>query len=50
MGFCHANDLSYSGKLEDDVKKFKKGDEIEVKVLEVKPKIKELNLVLNNLG
>ena len=37
-GFLHANDLSYSSKPEDEVKKFQKGDEIEVKVLEVKPK------------
>ena len=37
-GFLHANDLSYSTKPEDEIKKYKKGDEIEVKVLEIKPK------------
>ena len=37
-GFLHANDLSYIGKPEDEIKKYNKGDEIEVKVLEVKPK------------
>ncbi len=37
-GFLHANDLSYVSKPEDEIKKYQKGDEIEVKLLEVKPK------------
>ena len=37
-GFLHANDLSYIGKPEEEIKKYNKGDEIEVKVLEIKPK------------
>ena len=37
-GFLHANDLSYSGKPDDEIKKYQKGDEIEVKVLEIKSK------------
>ena len=37
-GFLHANDLSYSTKPDDEIKKYKKGDEIKVKVLEIKPK------------
>ena len=43
-GFLHANDLSYSGKPEDEVKKYNKGDEIDVKVLEVKPQEQKIKL------
>ena len=35
-GFLHANDLGYVNKLEDELKKFKKGDQIKVKVLKLK--------------
>ena len=49
-GFCHANDLSYSGKPEDDVKKFKKGDEIEVKVLEIRPEDQRVKFGVKQLG
>ena len=35
-GFLHANDLSYNGNPDDELKKFKKGDKIKVKVLEIK--------------
>ena len=35
-GFLHANDLSYLNKPEEELKKFKKGDKIKVKVLEIK--------------
>ena len=31
-GFLHANDLSWSAKPEDEIKKYKKGDELEVMV------------------
>ena len=34
-GFLHANDLSYTGKPEDELKKYKKGTKIKVKVLEI---------------
>jgi small subunit ribosomal protein S1 len=34
--FLHCNDLSYSKDSEDELKKFKKGDNIKVKVLEIK--------------
>tara|TARA_Y100001958_G_scaffold150936_1_gene135308 strand:+ start:446 stop:2173 length:1728 start_codon:yes stop_codon:yes gene_type:complete len=37
-GFLHANDLSYTAKPEDEIKRYQKGDEIEVKILEIKPK------------
>ncbi len=35
-GFLHANDLSYLGKPDEELKKFSKGDKIKVKVLEIK--------------
>ena len=35
-GFCHANDISYFGNPEEELKKFKKGDKVKVKVLEIK--------------
>ena len=35
-GFLHANDLSYLNKPEEELKNFKKGDKVKVKVLEIK--------------
>ena len=34
-GFLHANDLSYIGKPEDELRKYKKGDNLKVKILEI---------------
>jgi Ribosomal protein S1 len=34
-GFLHANDLSYTGKPEEELKKYKKGNKLKVKVLEI---------------
>ncbi len=34
--FLHSNDLSYTGNPEEELKKYKKGDEIKVKILEIK--------------
>ena len=34
-GFLHANDLSYTGKPEDELKKYKKGSKLKVKILEI---------------
>ncbi len=34
-GFLHANDLSYTGKPEEELKKYKKGIQLNVKVLEI---------------
>ncbi len=48
-GFLHANDLSYSGKPEDEIKKYNKGDEINVKVLEVKPKDQRIKFGVKQL-
>ena len=35
-GFLHCNDLSYSGNPEEELKKYKKGDKLKVKILEIK--------------
>ncbi len=34
--FLHSNDLSYTENPEDELKKYKKGDELKVKILEIK--------------
>ena len=34
-GFLHANDLSYNGKPEEELKKYKKGIKLKVKILEI---------------
>ncbi len=34
--FLHANDISYSGNPEEELKKFKKGEKLKVKILEIK--------------
>ena len=34
--FLHANDLSYKGKSEEELKNFKKGEKLKVKILEIK--------------
>tara|TARA_Y100001970_G_scaffold140436_1_gene172865 strand:- start:5316 stop:7049 length:1734 start_codon:yes stop_codon:yes gene_type:complete len=48
-GFLHANDLSYNSKPEDEVKKYSKGDEIKVKVIEIKPKDQKIKLGVKQL-
>ena len=48
-GFLHANDLSYTDKPEDEIKKYSKGDEIEVKVLEIKPKEQRIKFGVKQL-
>ena len=48
-GFLHANDLSYSFKPEDEIKKYTKGDEIEVKILEIKPKEQKIKFGVKQL-
>ena len=35
-GFLHANDISYTGNPGEEIKKFKKGDKLKVKILEIK--------------
>ena len=35
-GFLHANDISYQGNPEEELKKYKKGEKLKVKILEIK--------------
>ncbi len=35
-GFLHANDLTYTGNPDEEIKKYKKGDKLKVKILEIK--------------
>ncbi len=48
-GFLHANDLSYTAKPEEEIKKYKKGDQIEVKVIEVKSKEQKIKFGVKQL-
>ena len=49
-GFLHANDLSYTGKPEDELKKYKKGDKLNVKILEIKKDEQKIRVGLKQLG
>ena len=48
-GFLHSNDLSYSGKAEDELKKYKKGDKLKVLVLEIKKSDQKVRVGLKQL-
>ncbi len=48
-GFLHSNDLSYTGKPEDELKKHKKGDKLRVKVLEIKKDEQKVRVGLKQL-
>ena len=48
-GFLHANDLSYSSKGDEEIKKYQKGDKLEVKVLEVKPNEQKIKFGVKQL-
>ena len=49
-GFLHANDLSYINNPEEELKKFKKGDNIKVKVLEIKKEDQKVRVGLKQIG
>ena len=49
-GFLHANDLSYTNNPEEELKKFKKGDELNVKILEIKKEEQKVRVGLKQLG
>ena len=49
-GFLHANDLSYTNNPEEELKKFRKGDEIKVKVLEIKKEEQKIRVGHKQLG
>ena len=48
-GFLHSNDLSYTGKPEEELKKYKKGDELKVKILEIKKTDQKVRVGLKQL-
>ena len=48
-GFLHSNDLSYSGKPEDELKKYKKGEKLKVRVLEIKKDEQKVRVGLKQL-
>ncbi len=45
-GFLHANDLTYDKNPEEEIKKYKKGEKLKVKVLEIKPDQQKLRIGL----
>ena len=49
-GFLHANDLSYLNNPEEELKKYKKGENINVKVLEIKVDEQKVRVGLKQLG
>tara|TARA_B100001250_G_scaffold411615_1_gene440704 strand:+ start:402 stop:2135 length:1734 start_codon:yes stop_codon:yes gene_type:complete len=49
-GFLHSNDLSYTGKPEEELKNFKKGDKIKVKILEIKQEEQKVRIGLKQLN
>ncbi len=48
-GFLHSNDLSYTGKPEDELTKYKKGDQLKVKILEIKKTEQKVRVGLKQL-
>ena len=48
-GFLHSNDLSYTGKPEEELKKYKKGDDLKVKILEIKKTDQKVRVGLKQL-
>ncbi len=49
-GFLHANDLSYTNNPEDELKKYKKGDNLKVRVLEIKKEEQKVRIGLKQMG
>ena len=48
-GFLHSNDLSYTGKPEEELKKYKKGEKLKVKILEIKTSEQKVRVGLKQL-
>ena len=48
-GFLHSNDLSYSGKPEQELLKYKKGDKLKVRILEIKKTDQKVRVGLKQL-
>ena len=49
-GFLHANDLSYVGNPDEEIKKYKKGAKLKVKILEVKKDENKVRVGLKQTG
>ena len=49
-GFLHANDLSYTNNPDEELKKFKKGEKIKVKILEIKKDDQKIRVGLKQMG
>ena len=49
-GFLHANDLTYLGNAEEELKKYKKGEKVKVRVLEIKKDEQKIRVGLKQLG
>ncbi len=49
-GFLHANDLSYNNNPDEELKKYKKGDKIKVKILEIKKEEQKIRVGVKQLG
>ena len=49
-GFLHANDLSYLNNPDEELRKFKKGDNLKVKVLEIKKDEQKIRVGLKQLS
>ncbi len=48
-GFLHSNDLSYSGKPDEELKKYKKGEKLKVRILEIKTTEQKVRVGLKQL-
>ncbi len=48
-GFLHANDLSYVNNPEEELKKFKKGEKLKVKIIEIKKEDQKVRVGLKQL-
>jgi len=48
-GFLHCNDLSYTKNSEEELKKYKKGDKLKVKILEIKKDQQKIRVGLKQL-
>ena len=49
-GFLHANDLSYLNNPDEELKKYKKGDSLKVKILEIKKEDQKVRVGLKQMG
>ena len=49
-GFLHANDLSYLNNPDEELKKYKKGDKVKVKILEIKRDEQKVRVGLKQLS